>query len=298
MLTPWANAWIPYYTRVFAERDHQVQSEFFSDPDVVLHMWTDGFCSMDKYPEAVNMLFLRSYELFETRWMTFYDWSKVDAFIFCNPRFMEMAMEAFRDAGIPNPPMHLSYNGTDLSEWKFRDRGPVHGNKIGMACHVHVKKNIPIAMEILQHLPPGYELHIAGMIQHFDLYRHICYRANQTKRKVFFYGEIPHGHMDAWWEDKDFCLSTSIREGNPNNILEIMAKGIKPVIMDWEGSKDEFPGYVCGSVPEAIDMIVNQPIKSREYRQFVKDRYSLDNYRRVVLMAEDLFEKKRNKTSK
>jgi hypothetical protein len=37
------------------------------------------------------------------------------------------------------------------------------------------------------------------------------------------------------------CLSTSLSEGNPNNVIEAMAKGIKPVVHAWPGAEDQFP---------------------------------------------------------
>ncbi|MDN5346228.1 MAG: hypothetical protein PWQ73_741 [Petrotoga sp.] len=43
--------------------------------------------------------------------------------------------------------------------------------------------------------------------------------------------------LEKFLEDKNYVISTSIHDGHPPNILESMARGIKPIILNYGGSK-------------------------------------------------------------
>ena len=271
LLTPWENAWIPLYTKVFAERGHQVRVDHdgsrWRKADVFLHMWAG---QTEPRPGAVNLMFLRRYEFFDFAWQK-YDWSRVDKLIFCNP-----ALKAQFDR-LVEADTELVYNAVDLDKWTHGERGP--GKKIGMACHIHPKKNLPLAAQIMEKLP-GYELHIAGAVQDPNT---LFYLQSRKALKIMFYGHVPD--MDKWWEDKNYCLSTSLMEGNPNNVNEAMAKGIKPIVHDWPGAEDQY-GTVFRTVDEAVAQITGD--YGSGYRQHVETRFGLDNFRKVVDMAEVL----------
>lgn len=268
LLTPWENAWIPLYTKVFEERGHQVrvdqEGSRWRKADVFLHMWAG---QTSPRPGAVNLMFLRRYEFFDFDWRK-YDWTSVDKLIFCNPALKDI----FDNTTTANT--ELVYNAVDTSKWTHQDRGP--GKKIGMACHVHPKKNLPLAAQILERLP-GYELHIAGAVQDPCTALYLQSRKNKIK----LYGHVKD--MDKWWEDKNYCLSTSISEGNPNNVNEAMAKGIKPIVHDWPGASDQYP-ETFKTVDEAVAQITGE--YGSGYREHVDTFFSLDNFRRVVDMAE------------
>ena len=268
LLTPWENAWIPLYTKVFEERGHQVRVDRdatrWRKADVFLHMWAGQTCPR---PGAVNLMFLRRYEFFDFDWEK-YDWTSVDKLIFCNSVLKKNFDKAVTAS------TELVYNAVDTSKWTHRERGP--GKKIGMACHVHPKKNLPLAAQILERLP-GYELHIAGAVQ--DPFT--TFYLESRKINIKLYGHVKD--MDKWWEDKNYCLSTSISEGNPNNVNEAMAKGIKPIVHDWPGASDQYP-ETFKTVDEAVAQITGE--YGSGYREHVDTFFSLDNFRRVVDMAE------------
>ena len=72
-----------------------------------------------------------------------------------------------------------------------------------------------------------------------------------------------------------------------------MAKGIRPVVHTWPGAVDQFrPEWLFNSVDDAAGQILLSPeIDDKDgmvYRDYVKERYSLDNYRRVVGMVEGI----------
>jgi hypothetical protein len=84
-------------------------------------------------------------------------------------------------------------------------------------------------------------------------------------------------------------LSTSLNEGNPNCIIEAMAMGIKPVIHNWPGAKDQFPSdFIFNKIGEAIEMIQSGRHEPERYRQWVADNYSVANFKKLHTVIEDV----------
>jgi glycosyltransferase involved in cell wall biosynthesis len=265
--------------RKFLEAGHEMVND---NPDVVLNMWADA--EANTHPEAKHIMYMRRYELFSKNWIS-YDWSKIDCLIFVNSWIKQMVDNVFLDKGIQTK-TELVYNAVDTSRWKFRNRG--HGKKIGMACHIHPKKNLPLAIQILGMLPEDYELHIAGAIQDQFTFHYLDI-VRQMRRKVYLYSHIDHSQMDAWWEDKNYCLSTSISEGNPNNVIEAMAKGIKPIIHVWPGAREQFEEWTFVRADTAeLMMLPGSEYSSSSYRARVNEKFSTNNYDKIIQIAENL----------
>jgi len=285
LLTPWDNAWVPYFAHAFRNRGCKFTTSATTvnagEADIVLHGWAAGHTQ--PVEGARNIFFLRRYELFDGG-LGRIDWSKADALILVNSWIRERVQEYFAFKKI-RVPTHLIYNGTDAESWTFKRRA--HGSRIGMACHVHPKKNLPLALQILARLPEDYTLHIAGEVQDPCMAEYLNHLARRMRRKVYIYGHVQHDQLDVWWEQMNYCLSTSISEGNPNNVIEAMAKGIKPVIHDWPGADDQF---------EAVNRFVDlsqaaaqfDPVSrydSSFYRAQVGEKFSLKNIERAVDIA-------------
>lgn len=288
LLTPWQNAWVPYFRSEFESRgatfDLAKKWDMISQPDIVLHGWAG---QTQPVPGAKNVMFMRRYELFDGA-LGRVDWRYVDQLICVNTWIADRVREDFARRGI-TVPVAVIYNGTDLDKWSFKERKA--GTKIGMACHIHPKKNLPLAMQILASLPKGYELHIAGDIQDACTAEYLNHMGLVTQRKVYLYGHIPHEQLNFWWEQMNYCLSTSISEGNPNNVIEAMAKGIKPVVHNWPGSDEQFyKHFRFSTVSEAAYMIHEESYISTQYRDLVKEKFGLSNYAKVADLCESLIE--------
>jgi glycosyltransferase involved in cell wall biosynthesis len=281
LVTPWSNAWVPYFKAGVEARGHEFVTAAkvyqVKDADVVLHGWTGQGATL---PGARNIVFLRRYELFDGG-LSRTDWKNVDALICVNTWIADVAKRSLRAKGLGTP-VHMIYNGTDPSRWTFKDRKPNH--RVGMACHVHPKKNLPLALQIMALLPENYELHIAGQIQDACTAEYLNHVGNAMRRKVYLYDHVPAEQLNFWWEQMGVCLSTSLSEGNPNNVIEAMAKGIKPVVHNWPGAKDQFDN-VFETAKEAAEMIADQHYASDEYLATVQQKFSLSNIERVLDIA-------------
>jgi len=281
----WGNSWIPIFKNLLEEAGHESfhfkpDDEHSYPLDACIHMWArnNRFLNLS----AKHIMVMRRYEFFDPNHWTALPWDKIEHLIFCNNWMKEQVDGYFKDRGIEQN-THLIYNAADTSQWTYRKRK--HGKKIGMACHVHQKKNIPLALQILEHLPSDYELHIAGAVQDSCLFEYIYNISRQIKRKVVIYGQIQRDKLDSWWEDKNYCLSTSISEGNPNNVLEAMAKGIKPVVHAWPGAEDQFEG-VFYTVAEAVAEILRGNYESEKYLNQINTNHSLTNYKKIVKLIQ------------
>ena len=94
-----------------------------------------------------------------------------------------------------------------------------------------------------------------------------------------------------WWETVYYCLSTSLSEGNPNNVIEAMAKGIKPVIHNWPGAEDQFKPWLFSDVSDAAAQILSPQYESKAYRAWIEDRFSVANIAKVIGLSESMLEK-------
>ena len=107
---------------------------------------------------------------------------------------------------------------------------------------------------------------------------------------------ILHGwinEVDKFLEDKDYTLSTSIHEGHPYNILESMARGIKPIIHNFDGAKSLWPSeLIYNTIDEAVEKITEQAYDSESYRRFIEDNYSLE--RQIYSLEQIMNAKKTN----
>ena len=255
-------------------------------PNLIIFAWADDiardYINNTEKGDKKYVVFLRSYEYIEEWWLDI-DWSKVDQIICVN----DYIADVVEDYTKKKP--HVIYNSVELDKWTFRSRS--HGNKIAMVSHLHYKKNHPLALQILEKLSPDYSLHCAGAIQCGDIINYLDNLSKKIDRKIYIYDHIEEDKLDHWLEDKDYILSTSFREGSPNNVIECMAKGIKPIVHNWPGAKQQFGNFVFDTIDQASDIMRNNSeYNSAEYRIIAKERFGLDNYRRIKEIVGKLIE--------
>jgi glycosyltransferase involved in cell wall biosynthesis len=281
LITPWPNVWVPFIGNEVIRRGHTFQifhpNKVPRDADVLIHGWSMG----QPVEGPRNVVFMRAFEIYEEKILKGFRWDKAQHIICVSPFLSRVLIQWLEEQGIKIP-VTVIPNAVDLSAWTFKQR--TFNGKLGMACHVHWKKNIPLALQICAALPEGTSLHIAGEIQDRATMVYLNEAATAMRRKVIVCGQLDHHRMDSWWEQFGVCLSTSVREGCPNNVLEVMAKGIKPIIHCWPGAEEQFPGLVFKTVDDAVKMIM-EPSDSQKYRDMVTERHSLENIKKVVDIA-------------
>jgi len=296
---PWGNRWIPYIREELARYDLSIIDENCPDgemlgkmsekADLLFSCWcneTPYFWSK-YFPDKKIISYLRRYEL----WTDTYhetDYQEIDALIFVS-KFCQESFHRMRQGRTLPKREYLIPNGVDINQFTLRENRP-STKKIAFVCSLKHVKNVPLAVQLLINLPEEYKIHHIG-IPFTDqitgqLISYIYYHGMFNTR-FNLEGLIKPNEVIGWLQDKDVLLSTSINEGNPVNIIEAMAMGIKPVIHDWPGSRDQFPeDLIYTTIDEGVEIIKNDIHEPERYRQWVEDRYPLSNYAQIHQVIE------------
>ncbi len=226
---------------------------------------------------------LRSYEYF-TEHPRHVNWSNVDCAVFVADHVRRLSLDKFPN--IRNTRITVIPDGIDLNRFTYQERG--HGRDIAWVGFLNHKKNVPLLLEIASQLR-DYRFHVAGVFQDERLRTYWDhYLVVNGLRNIRFYGWVED--VNAFLEDKNFILSTSLWEGNQNAVLEGMAKGIKPLVHAWIGAEELYgPVAIYGNTAELRQALNNGDYSSREYRKWIEEHFSLPKrLARIEEMIESL----------
>ncbi|MDI6617557.1 MAG: FkbM family methyltransferase [Clostridiales bacterium] len=216
---------------------------------------------------------LHSYEAFTT-YPQNVNWNYVDKIIFVSDGIRNYVTEKFnldRDKTLVIP------NGIDIDKYTFNKRKP--GFNIAYVGYINYKKGPMLLLHTFKAVydkDRRYKLYIAGKFQDE---RYILYFKQMAKEfgienNVFYQGW--QDDINAWLDDKDYILCTSVLESQNISVMQGMCKGIKPVIHNFVGAKKIYEErYIWNTIDEAVEMIVSNRYDSNEYRRFIIDNYSL-----------------------
>ncbi len=145
-------------------------------------------------------------------------------------------------------------------------------------------KRLDIAFQVLKDLITSgqniWQLHIRGTYSSHEQYNAYCrYLEKDLKLDghVFWYEDRVED-MNAWLEDKDYILVPSTKEAFSYTTAEAMAKGIKPILNNWEGSKDTWGKYVCETQGQMLFEFLKGDYCPDCYRKYIVDNYNQDRY--------------------
>lgn len=266
---PWGKSWINLYVDEFVKSGCDVdvwdgeEKRSLGIPDLVLCTWGDRDYTK-VFPNSKHVMMMRRFEFFHSAWRS-YNWDAIDLLVTCN---VWIGTQVAKELNNKPTTVICVRNSIDTNLWTYKERS--HGNKIGMVCRLFPIKNLSLAAQILLALPKEYELHIAGPFQDPNITPYLI--SLLPASRLFLYGNLERHRLDKWWEDKNYCLSTSISEGDPMCILEAMAKGIKPVVHAWPGANEYYETFK--TVGEAVDQIMIGQYNSKEYLSTVQTENS------------------------
>lgn len=259
------------------------------NPDVVVYGWANQETIKainEAARPATRVTFLRRYEFYQGYWRTL-DPKKVDCVFFVNEIFRKAVEQS-----LPELKTALFYNGVDLSKWTYKERA--HGKNIAMVGNLNERKNIPLALQILHKLD-DYKLHLFGEIQDPSIFNYIENFVSRTGVSVTWNDRVSSKLLDAALDSMNYLLCTASSEGNPNNVLEAMAKGIKPVIHAWPGAVEQFSeAWVFDSIETAVYMMKEPSIyESKKIRIAIEERFNGNKiYKAFVAEVKKLHEQK------
>jgi glycosyltransferase involved in cell wall biosynthesis len=290
----WGNSWIEpiinvlstgHYVRTTSTIDGKELGALSERADLLLSGWADRstYFWAKYFPYKKIVSFVRRYEFFSGI-MEHIEWGNINALIFVSDFWRDFFNDKYEYSGR----QEVIRNGVDLSMFPLNERiDDCSSSNIAMICQTRAIKNLPLAAQVLLHLPDNYKIYHIGLPGE-DMSYFLPYLKNLgISGRFIFEGTLKREQISSWLSDKKYILSTSINEGNPNNVIEAMATGCKPIVHDWPGSSEQFP-FVFKTPLEASDLIIDCSYNPNHYREWVKKRYSLSNFNRVLEVIEDV----------
>lgn len=197
------------------------------------------------------------------------DWSCVGDLIFVSDHMRRMCNQ---DGELPVR-QHVIHNGIDLDKLEFKKRE--NGFTLGYAGNIVPAKGILTMFHYfrtLLELEPRFKLKLVGLnrfsARDLEFYQHF------TKGlPIEESGEVED--INKWLDSIDYLWQPSNAESFSLIVGEAMAKGVKPIINNFYGSKELWPEENVYSNMRQFLKIIEAPYESEKYRQFV-ERYSLD----------------------
>ena len=209
-------------------------------------------------------------------------WENVDDLIFVSPYIRDVLKDRVPDVET-HVRTHVVPNCVDLDKFYFKDKP--RGKKIAFVGALRPTKNIPFLLQCFREVysaDPEYTLHVAGEYFGDELHRsELKYYIEHIESQLGIQGRVVYyGHVQdisAWLDDKDFILSTSIREGHPVNVIEGMAKGLKPVVHNFPGARILYPSeWMFNTAQECRDIVLSGDFERERYRAYVDEHWSAE----------------------
>ncbi|SDL29777.1 Tetratricopeptide repeat-containing protein [Clostridium cochlearium] len=184
-------------------------------------------------------------------------------------------------------------NGVNLDKFEFKKRN--RGFNIAYVGYIHQRKNPVLLLQTINKLikkDKRYKLYVAGQFQDALIELYWNYQVEQMglQDNIIFQGW--QKNINRWLEDKSYIISTSIHESFGYGIAEAMSIGLKPIIHNFIFAKEIWDDkYLFNTIDEAINMITDKNYDSEEYREFIKENYSLEKQMKEIKNVLDTLEK-------
>ncbi|MCY6482757.1 glycosyltransferase [Clostridium aestuarii] len=218
---------------------------------------------------------IHSYEAF-TNNISQVNWDTVDKIIFVAEHIRNNVLSKVK---VEKEKTIVISNGVDLDKYDYKEREK--GFNIAFIGYIDFKKGPMLLFHVFKAIfdrDNRYKLYIAGR---FNEERYVLYFQQMAKEMGLEDNVIFDGwqdNIDKWLEDKNYILCTSVLESQNMSVMQAASKGIKPIVHNFVGAKTIYPQeYVWNTIDEAVKMISSDEYNSKEYRDFITKRYSLDN---------------------
>lgn len=288
--TLWNNCWVRYINKYFQDKsEYDINWEIGNQwkvhkplvYDVAVSMWANEY-AMElskmriKYADRLVVV-VRSYEIFFGH-LSKIDWRNVDDVVFVNKAFYDEFAPQLLKAGCTRA--HYMPNCIDLEEWKQQEHKP--GFDIGWVASLSHKKGLDLIPQFVGKLAQKdkrYKLHLAGDADQIESQRHLAYVDNALRKMGCRDNVTFHGHVSNirdFLKDKSYLFTCSVTEGHPNNVIEAMSLGIKPIIHGWKGAEYNFPEeLIWYDIDRAVELVTEDKYDSDEYRRYSEDNFDL-----------------------
>ena len=219
---------------------------------------------------------LHSYEIF-LNFVKQINWRNITDILFVAKHIKDIAIQQEPKLSEMVENIYIVPNGIDMNKFTFKKR--TRGKAVAFIGELNFKKGPMLLLHALQELVQSddeYKLFIAGTVAdaRYELYFEQMTKEMGLEKNVQFDGWIED--INAWLEDKQYIVCSSILEGHPVGIMEAMARGLKPLIHNFVGARGIYPGkYIWTTISDFVRLVESDDYDSSEYRNFIADNFSL-----------------------
>ena len=185
---------------------------------------------------------------------------------------------------------HVISNGVDTNLYSLKSKP--FNFKICFAAYLKHVKNLPLLIQCFNALYKSdkrYQLFIAGKLEGNDLeqgeiFDYITHMLSALKlnNAIHFDGWVTD--PKTWYEDKDFIVSTSIRESQGLNLAEGMCKGLMPIVHNFPAAHEHYPkNCIFNTQEEFVKIITSNTIRPEVWRTLAIDKFNIDDKVREII---------------
>ncbi len=267
-------------------------------PEIVLSGWCNEPLHYLSHHHSPGLLatYIRSYEALTPGMIEAANWTRIHGAVFVADHVRQVANQVCPQC-LGGPRQITIYNCVDLDQYPFYDNAG--GHNIAYVGYINHKKGVGLLMQCIEQaarLDEKFHFHFAGVFQEvrYEQYMKHLLRETGLEDRVTFHGWIKD--VPEFLAGMNYVISTSPWEGCPNNVIEAMACGIRPLVHNWKGAKDLFgDNLVFGTIEEFTRMLTSTDYDSQAYRQIVSEHFNartnlpqLDRFLAILCEAKGL----------
>jgi len=286
LVNVWENKFNQYYTDYFSQKNDvrllipdspEKLKPIIDWADLIWSPWANEPIVALTQSDIKSKLIthVRSYEILKTDLMNNIVWPQIDGAIFVADHIRDIANEIF-PGKLDSIPQTTIHNFVDLSKYSFENHKS--GRNLCFVGYLNEKKGIGLLMQSIHALARhdgSFKLHILGETQskRSEIYMQHLIKEMKLEENVIFHGWVDN--VPEMLSQMYYVISTSPWEGCPNNIIEAMACGVRPLIHNWRGARDLFPNdLIFDTIDQMVDQVLSDDYNSARYRQIVETNFN------------------------
>ena len=222
---------------------------------------------------------LHHFEVFQP-WVAQTKWENVDVLVTSgNSAILEMLAQRAPQLEEKTRLVEVPI-GVDLEELAFVDRP--RGKNLLCLSELVLPRNPMFVLQCfakLHSIDPEYRLSFAGQIHDDVLEQYLRHMVAEMELAASVSFDGWQEDLAGYLEDKHYVVSASLVEGQPVQIHEAMARGLKPVVHSFPGCRRFLPEECLFLTAEDFcQRILEEPYRPQSYRDFVSRDYSQVTY--------------------
>ena len=211
------------------------------------------------------------------------DWSKVEGCITMAQHISDMVKTP------PNVKRAIIVPGIDLTKFTLappeRFSDPIRRIAYVVGDNrIWDVKRFDIALQLLydvRKLKPEFiwQLHVRGTYSSHVQYNAYCkHLIKELQLEDFIVWSDRVDDMNKYLDIMHYYINPSTKEVFSYATAEAMSKGIKPILNNWQSSKETWLPFVCNSYMEMLEKLTEDKYEPETYRKFVEDNHNIKTY--------------------